>query len=127
MEVEYWCEYKMVDYITTMRYKGKKRRIGVSVTRAMHYQDPLNFTAENAYNLIRRKVYGLIVARRGVTKKHSFSTSVLHVWCQTDRILELVVEAFRQATERVEEEWGQELQLLVTVCNSPFIFTDHVC
>lgn len=35
MDIHYWCEYKMVDYILTVSAGDQSARVGVSVTRAM--------------------------------------------------------------------------------------------
>ena len=52
MEVEYWIDYSMVDYVCTVG----QHRIGVSVTRAMGYPEESIFTAETAKYLLRRKI-----------------------------------------------------------------------
>ena len=75
MEVSYILDYKMVDYVCNIG----KFRIGVSVTRAMGYPSPKDFTYEKALRLLHKKLYGLIVARNSVCKKHSFTRSILHV------------------------------------------------
>ncbi|XP_024364790.1 uncharacterized protein [Physcomitrium patens] len=87
MEVEYWSSnWKKVDYICTLY----GQRVGVSVSRAMAFPDPKAFSPEMAHRLLHKKLYGLVVARDGVTKRHSFSKSILHVWCETQRTAEIM-------------------------------------
>lgn len=89
-EVNYWLDYKMVDFICTINSK----RVGVSVVRAMGYPSPNNFTSEMASRILHKKLYGLIVARNSVVKNHSFYKSILHIWCQNERISQLINDAF---------------------------------
>lgn len=89
-EVEYWIRYKMVDFICTI----ESARVGVSVARAMGYPDPDRFTAKMAARLLYKKLYGLIVARNAVSASQSFYKSILHIWCQTAQIAELLEAAF---------------------------------
>lgn len=111
MEIGYWFTYKMADFLVTVdtyehadfnyatgksTLRGKKtpERIGVSVTRAMGYPHPSLFTVEDAIALLRKKLYGLIVARNAVCEEDTFKTSYLHVLCQTQHIAKLVEDAF---------------------------------
>lgn len=119
MEVEYWTTYSMVDYICTIG----DSRIGVSVTRAMGYPTPDLFQRADAEYLLKKKLYGLIVSRNAVSDKHSFYRSVLHVWCQTQRIADLLSDVFKSWEI---SDFGLEVQgtiiLLLTVCQSPGIY-----
>ncbi|GAQ84958.1 hypothetical protein KFL_002140120 [Klebsormidium nitens] len=80
MEVGY-CNpnWKKVDYIIDIF----DTRMGVSVTRAMSYPNPSNFSEEDARRLLYKKLYGLVVAQQGVAASHTFMNSILHVWCET--------------------------------------------
>lgn len=122
MEVEYWLEYKMVDYVCSV----KGVRVGVSVTRAMTYPNPSKFHIDHARTLLNKKLYGLIVARNSVTQRHTFFKSVLHVWCQTQRIANLVKEAYE---EMDVSDYGLDIRgeviLLLTVCDESYIYTDR--
>lgn len=138
MEVEYWIDYSMVDYVCTI----EGSRVGVSVTRAMGYKkkgipqkvldvdkgkylDESVFTQEDASHLLRRKLYGLIVSRNAVSDKHSFYRSVLHVWCQSRRIAEMLREEFGKFDIN---DFGLDIQgtviLLLTVCPFEGIYTN---
>lgn len=80
MEVEYCSlNWKKVDYICTIY----GQRVGVSVTRAMSFPNPSDFSTQMAYKLLHKKLFGLVVARHGVSKRHNFSQCILHVWCET--------------------------------------------
>lgn len=93
-EVEYWLEYSMVDFVCSIPTMNGETKIGISVTRAMGYPGPDFFTYEQGLHLLRKKLFGLIVARNSVTKKHSFDRSILHIWCQTPRIAKLLKKAY---------------------------------
>jgi len=92
MEVEYWIQYKMVDFVCTIN----EERVGVSVTRAMGFPNPQCFTFSDAKRLLHKKLYGLIVSRNGVTEKHSFFKSILHIWCQTKEIANFLTLAWSE-------------------------------
>lgn len=116
MEVEYWIDYKMVDYVCSI----EETRVGVSVTRAMGFPTPSDFTPEQAEILVGKKLNGLIIARNAVTKKHRFFRSVLHVWCQNTSIGRMVRDAY-SAMEATLEIKGVML-LLITICDNPEIY-----
>lgn len=67
----------------------------ISVTRAMNYRDPGLFDYNTAYTLLSRKVQALNNAQRAVVETTDrFDHSILHVWCQTRRIADVVVNAW---------------------------------
>lgn len=123
-EVRYWIKYKMVDYIGTYSRKGV--RVGVSVTRAMNFVDPSLFTIDDAFRLLHKKLYGLVVSKKSVIKAQSFKHCILHIWCQTRDIANKIHNAYLLMMKK--EEWKNtlmpELNLLLTVCNENFIYTD---
>ena len=124
MEVEYWIDYKMVDFICTVPQYG---RIGVSVTRAMGYPSSDKFTPDHALHLLRKKLYGLIVSRNGVTKKHSFFRSILHIWCQTEEIAIFLQNAYESFDI---EDYGLDIKgvviLQLTICTHPSLYTNEI-
>lgn len=127
MEVQYWIDYKMVDFVCTIPSKEKNVRVGVSVTRAMGYPHPENFTYEKGLNLLQKKLYGLIVSRNGVTKKHSFYKSILHVWCQTPYIAYLLQKAYESFDI---QDYGLNIKgvviLQLTVCSEKSLYTNDL-
>lgn len=122
-EVEYWCVYKMVDFVCTIA----KTRIGVSVTRAMGFPTPDHFDAESALHLLRKKLYGLIVARNAVDKKHRFFKSILHIFCQTPHIAALLREAYAGLDVN---DFGLNIKgaviLRLTVCVDPRVYQNRL-
>lgn len=122
MEIEYWIDYKMVDFVCNIN----NNRIGVSVTRAMGYPNSLKFTYDDAIALLNKKLFGLIISRNSVVKSQTFFKSVLHVWCQNHRIANLLEEAY--ATINLED-YGLKVKgsviVLLTVCSDPFIYTNE--
>lgn len=92
MELVYYFQSKIADF--TLCIDG--RWMGVSVTRAMGWPNEDRFTLDSAIILLTRKIYGLIVARNGISVDDSFYTSIIHVWCQSRRIQTLVREAYEQ-------------------------------
>lgn len=119
-QIDYYIHYKMVDFICTL---PNLARVGVSVTRAMKFPRPERFTLEDAHRLLQKKLYGLIVARNAVNRRHAFYRSVLHVWCQTPRIADLLQEAYNSLDIN---DYGLDIQgvvvLLLTVCENPAIY-----
>lgn len=118
-EVQMFIDYKMVDFICTI----DKHRVGVSVTRAMGFPSPSNFTPAMASKLLYKKLYGLIVARNGVVKSQSFYKSILHIWCQDERIAGLLSDAFANLDAN---DYGLDVKgvviLQLTVCDDIRIY-----
>lgn len=70
MEVEYCSmNWKKVDYICTLY----GQRVGVSVTRAMSYPDPRAFSGDAAYQLLYKKLFGLVSIHSPVVYAQLFS------------------------------------------------------
>jgi hypothetical protein len=119
-EVEYWIDYKMVDFVCSIG----NTRVGVSVSRAMGYPVPEKFTMDTARHLLTKKLYGLIVSRNGVTEKHSFFKSVLHIWCQTYEIANMLQQAYSAFDIN---DYGLDIKgsvcLILTVCTGEAIYS----
>jgi hypothetical protein len=129
MAIQYWVtNWKKIDYIATIYGK----RIGVSVTRAMGYPDAGSFTEEDAYRLCYKKLFGLVVARAGISQRHSYERSILHCFCQNEKIAILMNSAFKRLIQEdlereddVESSLTGSIVIILTVCyNFPEIFTD---
>lgn len=121
MEIEYWVKYKMCDFICVIN----NQRVGVSVTRAMGFPTPTDFDEESAYYLLKKKMHGLIVARSGVCTKHEFSISVLHVWCQDQRIADIVKKVYPKIIWEDDSESVYEVIVMLTVCDKSYIYTNR--
>lgn len=133
-EVKYWAEsffgpgsqYKMVDFICTV----SGHRVGVSVTRAMAFpiSRPELYTQESADRLLFKKVNGLIVSSECVTDDHSFEKSVLHIFCQTNRIADMILLAWKKY-EQTQSQLGIGGGVLMVICSvssAREIYTNHM-
>ncbi|SNW62982.1 Putative deoxynucleoside monophosphate kinase, partial [Orpheovirus IHUMI-LCC2] len=117
LEVQYWVKYKMVDYVGNIG----NCRIGVSVTRALGYPDRNIMTYEEAYDLVEKKLNGLIIARRSACYVNNFYTCILHVFCYNKHISNMVRKAFGKVKERMVET--DNVLLLTTVNNEIPMYT----
>lgn len=122
-EVQYWREFKMVDYICTI----SDERIGVSVTRAMGFPHSSMFGKTDAEHLLKKKINGLIMACDLVLNKHSFTKSILHVWCQNKRIADLVKEAYEEVLEidSMELKVLCDVAVILTICDDKDIYSNR--
>lgn len=102
--------------------KSKYVNVGVSVTRAMMYPSPDDFTLEDANTLLNKKLNGLISARGGVCDCDAFYKSILHIWCQTERIAELLHEAYRGLDAATRDN----VLIMCTVApTAPYVFFNY--
>jgi len=119
MEVEYIWQYKLCDFVATIR----GHRVGISVTRAMQFPDVRSMTSEQATHLLRKKLTGLVIASAGVSERHGFSTSILHVLVAS---FDVGVTVYRAYEDLVREEEMQldiddearirDVIVIITVC-----------
>ncbi|MCO5600243.1 hypothetical protein L7F22_054353 [Adiantum nelumboides] len=113
MDVQYSMETsKKIDYICTLYGK----RVGVSVTRAMSFPNPIDFSPKMAQNLLLKKLSGIVVARQGVSPHHSFSESILHVWCETQEIASIMQTQYNIVSKEIHV--GQAILLMLTVADT---------
>lgn len=113
-QVQYWVDYKMVDYIFTK----KKKRVGVSVTRAMGFPNAEDFTEDDAIFLLNKKIKGLIIARNSVIEIQTFYECILHVWCQNEKIGDMISKNFGKMCFDMDGS----LSLIATVCDDKRIY-----
>lgn len=121
MEVEYWIQYKMCDYVCNIG----DMRFGVSVTRALGFPNLENFDLKAAYTLLHKKLHGLVIARNGVSMKHDFYKCVLHVWCQTEEIAEMLRIVYPRILKEDQTNTIRDVTILLTICNQEFIYTNE--
>ena len=128
-QVQYWIDFKMVDFITSwIDDNYMEIRLGISVTRAMvapgKTDDDFHF--ENGVELIDKKVRGLIIARNSVIKQQNFFHSILHIWCQTPKIANIVESV---ASQLDPEEYGLTMKgsfcILITYCDDPKLYKNY--
>ncbi len=116
MEIKYaWSNYKMCDFICTINNRTQKEQIGVSVTRAMGFPTPEDFDENDAYNLLKKKMHGLVIARDGVCTQFNFDTCFLHIWCQTKKIADLLKKVYPKIIEEDEKSTVHEVIVIASV------------
>jgi hypothetical protein len=135
-QVCYWIDYKMVDYICTIP-SANNIRVGISVTRAMNYNryrrgkdkrlyQEADYTIHDAYLLLEKKLSGLIIARNSIVEKHTFYLSILHIFCQSEYIANLLQYAYQSLDNY---DYGLDVRgtvlLYLTVCTYPCIYTNY--
>jgi hypothetical protein len=121
MAIQYWIpNWKKIDYIATMY----GRRVGISVTRAMGFPLATDFTMVDARRLCEKKLFGLVVARTGVSETHSYDRSILHVWCQTEEISNMMFIAFSEIVEEdktlnpLHPTLSGSITMILTACDN---------
>lgn len=125
MEVPYWIDYKMCDYL--MLSPKSDEWVGVSVTRAVNYPFDVDLTYEKAEDLVRRKLYGLVVAQEAVMEDYSFDKCILHVWCYNKVAALHIRQAFLNIRrEDVVENTYDQVQLICTICHHRYIYTNRM-
>ena len=122
MEIRYnYYNWKMCDFICTLY----AQRVGVSVTRAMSFPNPDDFTREDAHVLLKKKMSGLLMSRTSVVAEQSFQICFLHIWCQTPRIAALLETAFPAVIAEDDTDTFREIIVLATVYAEKFIFQNR--
>lgn len=122
MEVDYWIECKICDFIMNIGNEN----IGVSVTRAMSYPSNTDFTYDNAIILLNKKLYGLVVARNCVSDKHKFFRSILHIWCSTSIAAQQIKSAYYDIIKTDFECSYDNVYVICSICNNNFIYTNKI-
>lgn len=119
MEIEiFFDNWKLVDFVCNIYGE----RVGVSVTRAMRFDDPAMFSEDDAKELLRKKLYGLVMARKNATEKNSFNVIFLHIWCQTLDIAEKIKAAQPAVLAEDETDTYREVIILCSVYHEPYIY-----
>lgn len=120
-EVDYWIEYKMCDYLMikdTVNY-------GVSVTRAVNYPFNIQFTFDDAIKLLNKKMYGLIIARNAVNKRHQFTKSILHIWCYNKLAAKNILMAYEKITHNDKTHTYETIYVICSVSNDMRIYNNR--
>lgn len=117
MEVTYWNDnWKKCDYIANVCGNN----VGVSVTRGMFYPNPDGFERKDAEKLLHRKLDGLVVARSGIQGAGSFQNSILHIWCETHKIADIITDVW----DSLSAEMRDNIVVILTVTDASYIFYD---
>lgn len=122
--VQYKYQCKKVDYLTIINGE----QIGVSVSRSALYKELTNedgqYTPYIAYRQLLKKLGGLVVARAGITEAHHYDRSILHIFCESEKIAGYLRDSFPRAAKELQVE--DEISLLLTVCKHPGIYDDDL-
>jgi hypothetical protein len=129
MAIQYWFpNWKKIDYIATF-FGG---RVGISVTRAMGYPYATDFAMEDAIRLCEKKLNGLVIAKSGISPGCRYERSILHCFCQTEEISNLMLIAFNEMIQRDKMEHPTcptlegSITLILTVCDIREVYTDDL-
>jgi hypothetical protein len=129
MAIQYWFpNWKRIDYIASF-FGG---RVGVSVTRAMGYPYATDFEMEDAIRLCEKKLNGLVIAKSGISSSCRYERSILHCFCQTEEISNMMLIAFHEMIERDKREHPNcptlegSITLILTVCGIDEVYTDDL-
>lgn len=130
MSIQYWFpNWKRIDYIANYPRTG---RVGVSVTRAMGFPFAEDFTMDDAHRLCQKKLKGLVIARQGISAAHSYERSVLHCFCQSEEISNMMFIAFHLMLHQDQDEnpdaptLSGSITLILTVCDMEEVYTDDL-
>jgi hypothetical protein len=125
MEVAYYIEYKMCDYMMKDAQTGEN--VGVSVTRAVSYPFSIEYTIERARDLLYRKLYGLIVAKDCVDDGFEFYKSILHIWCYSELAALMIEQAHAEITaqDMAGERTYDDVHVICTICPAVYIYTNR--
>ena len=118
-QVKYCLHSKMIDFVSY--YKTK--RVGVSVTRLFGFPRCRDIPFEEVDRLLRKKLYGLVVARNCVAKCHKFVNCVLHIFTPSIDAALMAYHLFPQLTQ--EYDTGNKVYLLVTVTYDSSVYTNN--
>lgn len=100
------------------------QNVGVSVTRGMKYPEPGMYEREDAERLLEKKLSDLIAARSGLRQIHKFNKSILHIWCETNTIADMLTEVYHGLHSYYKN--NIVVVLTVTNCSAQYIFYDHL-
>jgi hypothetical protein len=109
MDIEYFDpNWKKCDFLCTINGENW----GISVSRAMSFPNPEDFTKEDAELLLCKKLKGLIIAKQGMLVKANFLKSILHIWCETPKIAGFLIDAYTELNEDLKDDIGVMLTVL---------------
>jgi len=126
MEVEYVSKAcSRLDYLCSYRLprlsKERSRSVpfGVSVTRAVPFSSwkagKDSFGFQDAINLLQKKLRSLKAAKRQIKENLSFKKSVLHIWCSSERIAQVVATAAHKLKLDDNHVLFEDVAILLTV------------
>lgn len=126
MEIAYALDSKITDYSALIG----NRVIGVSVTRAINFEELHNinrrkailikYHPDQACDLLNKKLNGIIHSSEGVCDEHKWEKQILHVMTTSEELAKDLVFAYEN---KVGPENKANTVVMVTVCpNMNWIF-----
>jgi len=113
MEVEYWFDGKMFDFVAT---KADGTTVAVSVTRVLDHAVN-TFCAEKTHAFLKKKTDGMLMAARSMRKVAD--QFVLHVWVPSKKVADECAAMAKDITSPLPD-----CTLWITVCAEPDIYTN---
>jgi len=114
MEIDYiFANWKITDY----SIKINEQNVGVSVARAVKYGAP--FEMEDARRILEKKLRGVIDSTNNACGKDKWKKQILHLWVQQAYVVDILYECYERF---ITEELKSNTLVLVTVCNTRWIF-----
>lgn len=93
MQIDYFFDNsKKTDYSVLLNAK----KIGVSVTRAFHFQGDKNYMDLDARMLLRKKLNGVICSTDSVSESDSWEKQILHVFVRSERVAQILTQEYRK-------------------------------
>lgn len=112
MEIEYKDKSSITDY-TFLTLTDE--RIAISVTRACGQE----FDDAAAEKLLLKKLHGVNQSTRNVEDADAWSKQILHVWCESQSLAELVAVCFRQ---KMTPQAKRDTFLLLSIADAKELF-----
>lgn len=120
MEVNYDYISKICDYLMDIN----NTKIGVSVTRGILYPFDKTIPLDFATSLLYKKLIGIILAKKSVTVKQKFETSIVHVWCKSWEDAYVIRKAYENIINSDIYNLYVNIYVSCTVCCSDFIYSN---
>ena len=99
--------------------------IGLSVTRAANWPSKDGFTDEDADNLLYKKMHGILFARNVAIKSDRWSTSLLHIWCQSIDIYHTIQSSYHRLMASPGST-NKRLIVIATICSWDYLYRNSV-
>ncbi|KAF0718897.1 hypothetical protein As57867_000090, partial [Aphanomyces stellatus] len=91
---------------------------------AMKFKAWEAFTLDDARTLLRKKLFGLVVAKTGVSESQRYTKSILHIWCQSKAIADTIALSYKAIVAELEIE--DNVILMATVAHEDGIFDNNM-
>jgi len=118
MEVSYWWNaWKKTDYIFHVKDSNNETiKCSVSVTRAMKYLTNIKYTFQDALHLLKKKLNTVNESFKGVLLEDEWQRQILHVFCQTPYVANIIYLAFRHL-QLIDPVLCSNTILFITITN----------